>query len=175
MKYFDADGNEVTGFSQEELDAKIKEVQEAAAAEAKKAADEAAAAANADKNNDSEMPAWFKPFADKIGALDSTNKSTTISRVTSGLDADKRKEVEAKFETLGGYADTPEAQSRRAEDAYLLVTGSRYDAGVMNMQNIAAAGGAGKVADSPEAKAVDQTIQAALGITPEDVEKFGKK
>jgi len=168
-KFYDADGNEVEGFNQEELDARVKEAAEAEAARVKAEAD----AARAGENNT--MPDWFKPFAEKIGTFDNNQKLTTISRVATGLDNDKQKEVQQKFENLTGYADTPEAQARRAEDAYLLVTGTKYDGGNVNMNNLMASGGGKAPLDTAKVAEADTAVRSVLGITEADVEKFGKK
>lgn len=184
MKAFDAQGKEIEVFSQEELDAKIKEASDKALADAKTqaeadakaAADKAAAdaAAAAGGNND-EVPAWAKPIIDTVNSLKSNHTQGYVEKVANGLDADKRKLVETKFAGLSGYEETPEGMARRAEDAYLLATGEKFNAGTVNVQNLMGAGGGRTQGGDKVTTEADKDIQSALGITPADVEKYTKK
>lgn len=182
MKAFDKDGKEIDVFSQEELDAKLKEftdktASEKAEAEAKAAADKAAAdaAAAAGGNND-EVPAWAKPIIAAVDSLKSNHTQGYVEKVATGLDADKRKLVETKFAGLSGYDETPEGMARRAEDAYLLATGEKFNAGTVNMQNLMGSGSGGRTATTDKVTTeADKEIQSALGITTADIEKFTKK
>jgi len=182
MKAFDAEGKEIEVFSQEELDAKLKEftektASEKAEADAKAAADKAAAdaAAAAGGNND-EVPAWAKPIIDTVNSLKSNHTQTYVEKVATGLDADKRKLVETKFAGLTGYEETPEGMARRAEDAYLLATGEKFNAGTVNVQNLMSSGNGGRTqTDNKVVTETDKEIQSALGITSADAEKFAKK
>jgi hypothetical protein len=182
-KAFDKDGNEIDVFSQEEIDAKIKEALEKAeaesksqkeAADAKAAAEKATAEAAAGQKND-EVPEWAKPIIAAVDSLKSNHTQTYVERVAAGLDADKRKLVESKFSSLSGYEDTADGLARKAEDAFLLATGEKFNAGTVNMQNLMAAGGGQTQTKDKVVTEADKEIQSALGITSADVEKFGKK
>lgn len=181
MKAFDAEGNEIEVFSQEELTAKIEEEKQKALADAKKASDDAekakadadAAAAGAGKPDD--IPAWAQTLITQVQTLATGTKQTVLSKYTSGLDADKKKDVETRFESLSGYEDTPEGQSKRAADAYLLVTNKPFNAGEVNMPNLMAAGGAPSIVNGDPVTPKDKEIQSVLGITSEDVAKYTKK
>jgi hypothetical protein len=184
MKAFDVEGKEIEVFSQEELDAKLKEFTEKTASEkadadAKAAADKAAAdaAAAAAGGNSDEVPAWAKPIIDTVNSLKSNHTQTYVERVATGLDADRRKLVETKFATLTtGYEETPEGMARRAEDAYLLATGEKFNAGTVNVQNLMSSGNGGRTqTDNKVVTETDKEIQSALGITSADAEKFAKK
>lgn len=180
MKAFDKDGNEIDVFSQEELDAKLKEISDKAAtdraeADAKAAADKAAADAAAGGDEGEQVPAWAKGLMDSVASLRTNHTQTFVEKVTNGLDADKRKLVEAKFAGLSGYDETAEGLARKAEDAYLLATGEKFNAGTVNMSNLISSGGGRTVIGDKVVTEADKEIQAALGITPADVEKFAKK
>lgn len=175
MEAFDKDGNAITVFSQEELDAKAKEVSDAAVSAALEEHKKSNPPASDDDGKDDEIPAWAKPLFDNVETLRSNNTQSHLAKVTAGIDTDKRNEIEAKFKDLSGYAETAEGMSRRAEDAYLLVTGSKFDAGTVDMSNLVGSGGGKSNLSSPQQTASDKNIQAALNITQADVEKFGKK
>lgn len=176
MEVFDKDGNPIENvFTQEELEAKIKESSEAAVAAAIKQAEEEEAAAGQQQQQQGDVPEWAQSLMQRVDSLSSNATRTFVDRVSSTLDADRRKEVEAKFNQLSGYEETPEGLSRRAEDAYLLATGERFNAGKVDMANLAAAGGGKAQVDVKVTSEADKQIQAALGITPADVEKYGKK
>lgn len=178
MKAFDAEGNEIEVFSKEELDAQI-EATKTKLAEDAKAADEAAKKAAEDvvagTKNDDEMPGWAKTLVEKVNLISSNETKTYLGKVTSGLDADKRKDVEAKYNNLTGYDETPEGLARRSEDAYLLATGQKYQAGTVDMNNLVASGGGKSVVDGAPVAEVDKGLQSLLGITKEDVDKYAKK
>lgn len=169
---YDADGNLVEGYlSPEEVTAKL---------DAEKIAWEAAnppapvvvppvAAPAADA-----PPAWAQSIIDKVEQLSGNQKSTLVKDFTSGLDADKQKEFDAKFNSLSGYEETPEGIQKRAQDAYLLTTGQQYSATPINMQNIAASTG-GPVRPAASAPAIDKELGAIFGNTEDDISKYGKK
>jgi hypothetical protein len=176
MEVFDKDGNPIEGvFSKDELEAKVQSELDARikAAEEAEAAEAAAQAAAQQQQN--EMPEWAQSLVQKVESLSSNATRGFVERVSSTLDTDRRKEVETKFNQLTGYDETPEGLARRAEDAYLLATGERYNAGRVDMSNLAAAGGVKTQTDSKVISEADKQIQAALGITAADIEKYGKK
>lgn len=174
MEVFDKDGNPIEGvFSKEELEAQVQAELEARIKAAEEA--EAAEAAAASQQQQNDMPEWAQTLAQKVDSLSNNATRSFVDRVSSTLDSDRRREVEAKFNQLAGYDETPEGLARRAEDAYLLATGERYNAGSVDMSNLAAAGGGKTQTDSRVISEADKQIQAALGITPADIEKYGKK
>lgn len=180
MEVFDKDGKPIEGvFSKEEVEAQVKAAAEKAVADAKAAADAAAeaarVAAQGSGNGGDEMPDWAKTLVQKVDSLSNHNTQSYLSKVVTGLDSDKAKEVEAKYASLTGYAETPEGLARRSEDAYLLATGQKYNAGTVNMSNLMAAGGGKSNTDAKVLTEVDKNINDALGNTAEDIAKFGKK
>lgn len=197
MEAFDKDGNKIEGvFTQEDLDAKIeaeKEAAQTALAEAVTKAQEEAInkykeenppvvekkgeeGGEKKKDDDNEPPAWFKPFAYQVQALSGNQQSQHIKKVTSVLDADKRKEVQEKFDSLQGYDTTTEGLESRAHDAYLLVMGEKPDSGAVNVANLNVAGtGRVPLITGKESSSTDKEVQKALGISDADVEKYGNK
>lgn len=168
MEVFDKDGNLIEGmFSKDEVDEHIEAARKAVLDEVKPKEEE--------KQNTDEIPAWAKPLFDKVGTLESHNTQTFLGKVTLGLDADKRKDIEEKYKNLSGYDETSEGLARRAEDAYLVVTGEKFNAGTVDMSNLMGSGGGKSVIDSKVTTEADKTIQSLLGITSADVEKYGKK
>lgn len=169
MEVFDKEGNPIEGvFSKEELEAQVQVELDARI----KAAEEAEAA---EQQQQTDMPEWAQSLMQKVDSLSSNATRTFVDRVSSTLDSDRKREVETKFNQLTGYEETAEGLARRAEDAYLLATGERYNAGRVDMSNLAAAGGGKTQTDSRVISEADKQIQAALGITPADIEKYGKK
>lgn len=180
MEVFDKDGKPVEGvFSKEEVEAQVKAAADKAAADAKAASDaaiEAArVAAEAAGAGGDQIPEWAKTLVQKVDSLSNHNTQSYLGKVVTGLDSDKAKEVEAKYASLTGYAETPEGLARRSEDAYLLATGQKYNAGTVNMGNLMASGQGKSNIDPKAITEVDKNINTALGNTPEDVAKFGKK
>ena len=173
MKAFDKDGNEIDVFSQEELDIKIKEANDTAIAAAKAEAEAAAAPAAQQQSDD--IPEWAKQLIAKVDSVSTRETLSYVDKVSASLDADRRKIVGAKFSSRTGYDETPEGMARRAEDAYLLATGEKFNAGTVDINNLAAAGGGRTNTDVKAVTDADKNIQAALGVTAADVEKFGKK
>jgi len=172
MEVFDKDGNPLEGvFSKEEVEAQIEAAKQQAIADAKTEADRLAA----EGKKEEEIPAWAKPLLEKVGALETHTTKSFLGKVTSGLDTDKKNEIEKRYEGLQGYENTPEGLSRRAEDAYLLVTHEKFNAGTVDMSNLSAAGGGKTNFNVKETSGVDKEIQKDLGITQADVEKYSKK
>lgn len=175
VKLFDADGNEVEAFSQEELDAKLqdeitKKQQEAdAAAAAKAEADRKAAESNDDKTKKTEA----QLLAERLERLEKDNKQLRIEKLAdqfAGNDPEKRKTFMSKFERLTGYEETADGFAERAQDAVKLAFGAPQSIDTTNLGN---AGGRNinDVKHSPTTE-VDKTIQAALGISADDVKKY---
>lgn len=182
MEVFDKDGNPVEGvFSKEELEQelekRIKEEYEVVEDEQPTGEEDGDTPPEEPPAvSTPEMPEWAKQMKEQLDALNSNQTATVLDKYTSGLDADKVDDFKAKYDNLQGYDNSPEGMQRRAEDAYLLATGERYDSSSVNMQNIAASsGGAANISESnTKFTAQDKEIQKALGITEEDVEKYGK-
>lgn len=166
MKVTTDEGNEIEVFTQEELDAAIAENKIAVVPPV----------AVVEKKVD-EIPGWAKEMKDQIeklgGTVQESTNSTFINGVSAGLDADKAKSLKTKFDTLTGYEETPEGKQRRAEDAYLLTIGERYADSGVNLSNLSnPSGGKNTVVATKLDTAADKEIQAALGITPADIEKY---
>lgn len=167
MEVFDKDGNPVEGvFTQAELDAKLA---------AEKAAWEESQKQTTPPPVSNEPPDWFKPFAEQVQKLAGNQTTTVVKDYTANLDADKKAEFDRRFNALAvGYDDTIEGQQKRAADAYLLATGQPYDANTINLTNLTAGVGS-PVKPSATPTAADKDIQQVLGITEEDVNKYGNK
>lgn len=180
MEVFDKDGKLIEGvFSKEEVDAQIKAASEKAVADAKVVADAAAEAARVAAEEAAaggeQVPEWAKTLQQRVDSLTNHNTQSYLGKVVTGLDADKAKEVEAKYSSLSGYGETPEDLARRSEDAYLLATGQKYNAGTVNMNNIMASGGGRIQGEGKVTTEVDKSINDALGNSAADIAKFGKK
>ena len=173
MPYIDKDGNEVPDvFTKEELEKQIADAVEAAK---KQIPPVPATPPEPEKKPEqtSQLADQIKQMNEQLQALAQSQQKSVVSRFVSGLDADKKAAFEQRFEKLQGYGQTPEEVERRAADAYLLEVGQPFDAGALNMANLAAAGG-GKatVGQKKEMSEVDKQISAALGNTEEDFKKY---
>lgn len=183
MEVFDKDGKPVENvFSQEELDAKIKEAKDADAAAAAKAKADADTAAEAAKTKAPEaqkpedMMAVLKALQETVGSLVKSTESTGASKFTSGLDEEKKTAFNSQFEALqktGQYENTPEGIEKRAAAAYMLTTGEAFNAGNFDMGNLSGAGGKSVTKANAQQSEVDKQISEALGNTAEDVKKHG--
>lgn len=181
-KYFDADGNEVDGFTQAELDAKAKELADAAAAKAiedykaanpvktqeqidaeKKAAEKAKA--------DSEPIAKLTKTVETLQQQLNQERVAGFARTYAGADATKQAEFKTKFDRLTGYADTPEGIAERAADAAKLIG---VDPVSVDISAVAGTGGGRNIDANKQVQATeaDKIVQKALGITAEDVKKY---
>ena len=181
-KYTDAEGNEVEAFTQEELDAKAKELADKAvedykianptktaediAAETKAAADKAA--------TDAEPIAQLSKTVEALQAAIRARDVADFARTYAGNDAAKQGEFKAKFDRLTGYADTPEGMSERAADAAKLIG---VDPAGFDVSGVSGTG-SGRNVDAAAAQTMteaDKIVQKALGITPDDVKKYGSE
>ena len=170
IKIKDEDGNEHEVFTQEDIDARLAEQNtafEARLEDLKPKTEEK-------KSESEEIPAWAKPLQEAVEKLSGTVTSDTRKRhldmVGSGLTADQRADLEKRFDSLSSVEDP----MRRAEDAYLLAMGTRFDAGGVDMRNISAPGGLNKETGPAQPTEADKVVRAALGISEEDVKNFGK-
>lgn len=182
IKIKDADGNEHEVFVQADLDAALQTQQESFDAKLAELTKDPEPVAIETKDPvkaaDNEPPAWFKEWQEKEFSTVAHNQNRQyVDTVVSSLDADKQKDVRAKFDSLVGYANTPEGMKDRANDAYVLVMGERPAASAVDLSNLnAGGGGRPNISDGHAGNAeVDKPIQDALGITPEDVAKYAKK
>lgn len=173
MPYIDKDGNEVPDvFTKEELEQQI-----AAAVEAAQKKEPPAPATPPEPEKrpgpTNELAEQIKQINERMQVLVQSQQKSVVSRFVSGLDADKKAAFEQRFEKLQGYGETPDEIERRAADAYLLEVGQPFDAGALNMANLAAAGGGKNVlGEKKEMSEVDKQISAVLGNTEEDFKKY---
>lgn len=174
MELFDKDGNLVEGIlTQEEFDKKLQEELEKKKLEEPKPEPEPEPEP---KTKEDEAPAWAKVLLERVDRLDGNQRTQVIDRFASGMDSDTRKEFEQNYTKLSGYEETPDGMSRKAEDAYLLTTGQRFNQSQVNMQNIAAghSGPSGQEVTKQESSE-SKEIRSLLGISDDDVEKYGNK
>jgi hypothetical protein len=173
MEVFDKDGKPVENvFSQEEVDAKIKEATkkvEPPVVEPKK----------------EEVPATVKPeeimaaitaLQATVGSIVKSTETTGASKFTASLDDEKKTAFNTQFEALqktGQYENTPEGIEKRASAAYMLTIGESFDAGNFNMGNLSSVGGKTGAKPTGEMSEADKQISAALGNTEEDFKKHG--
>lgn len=184
-KFKNEAGEEVEAFTQEELDAQKAEAVEAAKAAAveeykaanppktaeqtaaeKKATDDAAAAAN-------EPVAKLAATVEKLERELGEARVAGFARTYAGADPAKQAEFTTKFGRLTGYADTPEGMVERAADAAKLIG---VDPASVDISGVTGTGGGRNVdgKPAPAATEADKIVQKALGITPEDVTKYGE-
>lgn len=176
-KLFDENGDEVTAFTQEELDAAKKEAVTAA-----KTADEEAAAATAKEKENADIAAAdnatktdAQKLEERLARIEAENTKFRVEKLAdqfAGDDKEKRIQFMSKFDRLTGYEDTPEGMAERASDAVRLAFG--IEAGV-DTAGLGDSGGRGEdskgVVQSTEA---DKDIQSMLGISSDDVQKYSK-
>lgn len=161
-KFFDENGNEVEAFSKEDLD---KAVSEAKATKVEVKPDETPKPA--------ELPKEVLETINRLSVEVSGLKLDKYASMYAGNDPEKVKNFKDSYNKLTGYAVDDAGLEMRAKDAAKLAFGS--DAVVDVSEH---AGGGQRSVDSkpaPQATADDKAVQAALGITPQDAEKYGKK
>lgn len=183
-KYTDADGNEVEAFTQEELDAKAKELADAAAAKAVedyKAANPTKTQEQIDaekKAADEKSKADNEPIAKLTKTVETLQQQLMQERVAgfartyAGSDPAKQGEFKTKFDRLTGYPDTPEGIAERAADAAKLIG---IDPQTVDVGSVASTGGGRNIDSSKQVQATeaDKVVQKVLGISAEDVKKYG--
>lgn len=179
---FDKDGNLVEGaLTKDELEAKLVE-EKTAWEEANKEQPPAEDTPPAPAPSGDETPEWAKSLVENITSLKSqvdtlngNQTSTTIKQYVEAVDDDKRDEFNKKFESLSGYDETPEGLQQKASDAYLLVTGQRYEESGVDMRGFTGVGRGPVEAKKPEDSADAKAIEEVFGISDEDKEKYGNK
>lgn len=178
-KLFDENGNEVEAFTKEELDAEIEKFKkEEEDADAKKKEEEAAAAKAKEEEENKQKAETEKTEVEKmnerLSRIEAENKQLKVEKLAdqfAGNDAEKRKIFMAKFDRLTGYEETGDGLIERATDAAKLAFGE--DAGI-DTTTLGNAGGRnpGDVKQVQTTQA-DKDIQSALGISEDDVKKYG--
>lgn len=167
--YFDAEGNPITDkvYTQAEVDAQI--------AEAAKVADPVVPPIVVS----SVVPpvsAFDTTIIDKLSATINSfvesKKSETLNRFSGSLDADKQTAIKARFDSLTGYEDTAEGIEKRANDAYTLEVGQRFDAGAFNMQNLSSSTSKNTISNPKRSTELDTEISKMLGHSAEDITKY---
>lgn len=167
---YDADGNVIEGYlSAEEVAAKLEAEKATWEASQKKEEPPVVTTPAVD-----EPPVWAKSLMEQVERLSGNQRTTLVKDFTSGLDADKQKEFDAKYNALSGYDETPAGIQKRAQDAYLLTTGQPFNSTEINMQNIVGSTGS-IVKPTPPKPEVDQAFKTIFGISDEDVTKYGNK
>lgn len=184
MKYKNENGEEFEAFSQEELDAKAKELADAAAAKAvedyktanpakttEQVAAEKVAKDAADAAANEPIARMAKELAEVKAKL--TNAEVAgLARTYAGADATKQAEFKTMFGRLSGYEETSDGMAERAKAAALAVG---IDIKGVDISGVSSTGSGRNVdnANAPKATEADAVVQKVLGISAEDVKKFG--
>jgi hypothetical protein len=183
-KFKDENGDEFEAFTQQELDAKAKELSDAAAAKAveeyktanpAKSADQIAAekaAADAKALADNEPIAKLSKTVEALQQQLNQERVSGFAKTYAGNDQTKQTEFKSKFDRLTGYSDTPEGIAERAADAAKLIG---VDPKSVDIGGVSSTG-SGRNVDSAGAVKIteaDKIVQNALGISAEDVKKYG--
>lgn len=179
---FDKEGNPVEGaLTQDELEAKIAE-EKAAWEEANKAPKTPPAPAPETSPAGDDTPEWAKTLVENLSTLKSqveilsgNQTTTTIKQYVEAVDDDKKEEFNKKFESLTGYDNTPEGLQQKASDAYLLVTGQRYEDSGIDMRGFTGVGRGPVEGKKQEESADAKAIEEVFGITDEDKAKYSNK
>ena len=169
-EYFDVNGDAITDkvYTQAEVDAQI--------AEAAKVANVVVPPVVVPPVVPPTAPAFDPTIIDNltktINSFVESKKSETLNRFAGSLDADKQTAIKARFDSLTGYEDTAEGIEKRANDAYTLEVGQRFDAGAFNMQNLSSNTGKNTISDPKRSTELDTEISKMLGHTAEDITKY---
>lgn len=189
-KLYDADGNEVEAFTAGELKThpEMVKLQTALIEAEKKAAEggkemsegqktrlkqEAEAAKTALETFKTDME---KKMSDFQNSVFSGLKTKALNAFSKG-DKDASEKINLKYESLmktGEYTSDEAGITKAMADAATLVSGSRPAPNLMN--NITSAGDRGEnnpVNRGKEATEGEQALRKPLGITDEDVKKYG--
>ncbi len=159
----DAQGNDVEAYTKEEVEAQVVSASTSAVEDFKKN--------NPPKQEhvvDPKITETITSLQRKVGELQLSNH---ITKYTGG-DAEKVAKFKSKFERLQGYEDTEAGLAERAADAARLAFG---DVASLDVSHLAAPGGKGNGGGNQPPSEDDKLIKAALGITPDDVAKYGAK
>lgn len=186
--FYDKDGNEVTAYSSEELKnlPEFKKLEEELAA-AKKASEDGnpgqkqrlkEQAQEAEKN----LETFKKEMEEKLNKIQSNMTESVKGKFLAQFSKGNKEvsdKIDLKFQNLmktGEYQNTEEGISQAMADAATLVNGSRPSPSIMD--NMAGAGsrgnGGGEAAKKVETEN-EVAMRAPLGITAEDIKKYGDK
>lgn len=192
-KLYDADGNEVEAFTADELkthpemvklqtalteaEKKAKEAENGGMSEGqknrlKREAEEAQNALNTFKTD------MEKKMAEFQNSMFSGIKTKALSAFSKG-DKDIGEKINLKYESLmktGEYSNDEAGITKAMADAATLVSGSRPAPNLLN--NITSAGDRGEnnpVNNKREASESEVALRKPLGITDEDIKKYGDK
>lgn len=193
MKLYDADGNEVEAFTADELkthpemvklqtaltdaEKKAKEAENGGMSEGqknrlKREAEEAQQALNTFKTD---MEKKMTEFQNSVFSGIKTKALNTFSKG----DKDASEKINLKYESLmktGEYTNDENGITKAMADAATLVNGSRPAPNLMN--NITNAGDRGEnnpAGKAKEASEGEMALRKPLGITEEDIKKYGDK
>lgn len=192
-KFYDENGNEVEAFTAEEIKSHPDFVKlQNDAAEAQKKLDEAGNASEGQKKRlkeerDNAVKAFeeYKSNTDaRFNQLEERLISGTKAKVMANFSKGNKElaeKLDVKFQSLmktGEYKSDEEGISKAMADAYTLVNGSKPSPSIMN--NITGAGDRGDGAGGNNGGKVEMTengknMGKMLGITEEDIKKYGDK
>lgn len=167
-KFFDADGNEIEGFTQEDLDAKIAEALEKAKNE-ESFKNEPPKEEGAEVSGEDDRVAKLEQALEGLQSTLRTRDVRDRARALVGDDAEKIAEFETAFGRLSGFEATEEGFNQHIEAAAKL---AGIDASV-DMTGMGQ-GGAGRITlAKPDEKIGEGLGELAknLGITAEDITK----
>lgn len=189
-KLYDADGNEVEAFTADELKTHPEMVKlQTALTEAEKKAAEGGKDMSEGQKNRLKQEAEAAKVALETFKTDMEKKMSDFQNsVFSGLktkalnafskgDKETGEKISLKYESLmktGEYTNDEVGITKAMADAATLVSGSRPAPSLMN--NITSAGDRGEsnlVSRGKEATEGEQALRKPLGITEEDVKKYG--
>lgn len=169
-KYYDENGNEVTDVvSKTDSDAAV-EAAKAAAIDAYKTEHPEPVAPAAEEVKPSELQVLQDQITSLTGSLTKEKQDAAIRTYTGG-DPDKEATLRAEFDRMTGYEDAGARAAAAAKVAFGEVK-------VVNPTDFSGAG-SGRTPDganaAPLSRPVDLEIQKKLGISAEDVAKYGAK
>lgn len=190
MELYDKDGTLVEGaLTKEEIETAQKTAVDAAAAKAledykkehpeplaetdeEKIAREKKEKEEAEKKETEKTPQQIVEEAVTV-ALKKRDVQDMAKKFAPG-DPDKQKEILANIDRVTGFEDTPEGMVQQAEAAARM---AGIDTAGVNVSDVSATGSGRNidVADAKKTSEIDESLQKGLGISKEDVEKYGKE
>lgn len=162
------DGEEFEAFTQEELEA----AKATALEEFKNANPPAPAPAPEPAAPENDPVAALSKTVQDLQATLRAREIKDMAKLYAPGDVEKQKEYETNFGKLTGYENTPEGLAEQAEAAARL---SGIDVTGVSVGDVAATSGGKNIDSAAQAKSsdADAALQKALGISPEDVAKYG--
>jgi hypothetical protein len=174
QKFYDADGNEVSGYTPEQFTQAIEAAK--AAVVPPPAADHAPAPVNPPAPANANEPApWAKEAIDKMNSFVEQQTAQIKERVATTLTTEQRAELDANFNKLTGFDQTPDGLSKRAEAAYLLTTGQPFNADAVNLQGLNSVNVGRVIPLNNTVTPGEKMLGDMMGITEEDRKKFASK